>query len=79
MLGVKPVKLLVKLVVPVSLVVFVLSEISGLELVLHTTPLVVTFDPPFEVKVAPLFAELPLLSVTAVVVNSGTDEVLKDI
>ena len=69
---VNPVMLLEKEPMPDPLVVFVLNEISGLGLVLHTMPLVVTIAPPSDVTLPPLFAEVVVMDVAAVVVaNTG--------
>ena len=69
---VNPVMLLVKEPIPDPLVVFVLNEITGLGLVPHTMPLVVTIAPPSDVTLPPLFAEVVVMDVAAVVVaNTG--------
>ncbi len=68
---VNPVMLLVKEPIPDPSVVFVLNEITGLGLVPHTMPLVVTIAPPSEVILPPLLAVVLVIELADVVVNSG--------
>jgi len=61
---------LVKLPVPVPSVVL-LSVIEGFWLVLQQTPLAVTPDPPSELMLPPLLAEVEVTEVNALVVKTG--------
>jgi len=61
---------LVKLPVPVPSVVL-LSVIEGFGLILQQTPRAVTPDPPSDVMLPPLLAEVEVTEVNAVVVKTG--------
>ena len=70
MFGSKPVTLLVKLPAPVPSSVL-LSSIVGFSFVLQQTPCTVIGAPPSEVMLPPLFAVVCVMSVIAVVDNTG--------
>ena len=69
--GVRPIRLEVKLPVPVALVILVFNEIVGLGLVDHTTPLAVTTEPQSPVTIPPLFAVVEVISLMGIVVTVG--------
>ena len=60
-----------KLPVPEPSSVFVVNEVVGTGFTDHTTPRVVTADPPSEVIFPPPFAVLAVIPLMAVVVNVG--------
>ena len=74
MFGVKPVRVELKLPVPVPSLVFVVKEIVGLVLVDHTTPLFVMGALPSAVILPPDVAEVVVIEVIALVVIVGGDK-----
>ena len=68
--AVNPVRLLVKLPVPLPLVVWLLL-IVGVDEVLQHTPRAVTVNPPSLVILPPLVAEVAAMLLAAVVVSVG--------
>ena len=68
--GNKPVRLLVKLLVPLPLLVM-LALVVGFGLVLQHTPRWVTAAPPVELTLPPLFAENARMLLAAVVLTVG--------
>ena len=68
---VKPVKLLVKDPITGPLIDVLLFAMVGLDTVLQQMPLNVISDPPFELILPPLSAEVLVIEVAAVVANVG--------
>ena len=69
MFGDKPVRDELKVPIPVPLLVFVVKDMVGFVLVDHTTPLVVTAEPPSELIFPP---EIEVVDVVAEIVNVVT-------
>ena len=74
MFGVSPVRDELNVPVPVPLLVFVVKDMVGFVLVDHTTPLVVTAEPPSEVIFPPEVAVVDVIAEIeeVVTVNEGT-------
>ena len=77
MFGVRPVSDELNVPVPVPLLVFVVKEIVGFALVDHTTPLVVTAEPPSELIFPPEMAVVVVMELADIVLTVGrTNDVL---
>jgi hypothetical protein len=69
--GVSPVKDELKVPIPVPLLVFVVKDMVGFVLVDHTTPLVVTAEPPSELIFPPEVAVVDVIAEIEDVVTVG--------
>ena len=77
MFGVSPVRDELNVPVPVPLLVFVVKDMVGFVLVDHTTPLVVTDEPPSEVIFPPDMAVVVEMELADIVLTAGrTNDVL---
>jgi hypothetical protein len=76
-LGVNPVILLVKALVPVPLDVFVVRAMVGFIFVLQHTPLAVIANPPSLEILPPLTALVAVIDETELVVRTGAPRVVK--
>jgi hypothetical protein len=75
--GDRPVRVELKLPVPEPSLVFVLKEIVGVGLVDHTTPLVVTAEPPSKLIFPPKVAVVVVMELADIVLKVGrTNDVL---
>ncbi len=71
MFGVRPVRDELNVPVPAPLLVFVVKDMVGFVLVDHTTPLVVTAEPPSELTFPPEMAVVVEMELTEIVVTVG--------
>ena len=77
MFGIRPVRDELKVPIPVPLLVFVVKDMVGFELVDHTTPLAVTAEPPSELIFPPDVAVLVVMELADTVLTVGrTNNVL---
>jgi hypothetical protein len=75
--GVRPVRVELKVPVPEPLLVFVVKDMVGFVFVDHTTPLVVTAEPPSEVIFPPKVAVVVVMELADIVLTVGrTNDVL---